>query len=814
MKNNLEININALFCKTIINLIYLLLDTLIISSILAVTYYFQWIKISFLSISIIIIPVIIFTEIFRQNTAFNRIVINNIYSFIYNLFQEPFRITELVNEILDVFTVGLFVYYCFILLFNFEPLSPQNHPIFQAIGIVITVSSIVLTVLFSTLQQFENKYSDFKSILQQWKTTDIFLFILLAIYTTASFIFYFIGSNKYFDILILISSIYLVIKLILIAINISFMMNFGILLKIYEKNTIKFIKSWNISNDKNLVNEITQKGVKYFIKYKVWGINKKKHYTISEQTISELQGQVEPIFRLAENFLRANNLNDFLICNKVIYNIVAIYAKLYNDSFETKFYQFLAYKIKDLFRLAVNLNYQSFPEHLVELNEQLGLFSIREKRDQADFNTTQTLSFYAFKENAKEFIIMAINLENTPAPTLAIISFRKFINKLIFNQSIDEVSGLIDDLNTISLGIWTLNNTKKVTNNTWCISLLSLVITDLINVFYYVAIYNLTEYMSISTRYIEDKIKQTFESSFKLLTTYKTYPSDFSIFFNNLGRDLNLKSVTEILKNSPYIMTPYKNSVYNGSSLITHYVNALDQVYNAILVYDFDTNVDFVRGLTCLSNFLDLFEKSTKILFDSGNSICVNRILESITNIQEYVFLFIERVNVTNYKRKQMIEISSILLKNLYSTFLNILKNYTISENHQSYYIEDLVKFVYYSVKMYATTNDKNKKLIEDLIQKLFIDFEQQDVSKRKDLYDGINLIALLLCKTDRNSKIFNTLCQFSIKYKPDKQQRNNSIYIDSLEENNIPSFARYWINYNDIKEYLNILLKFENKES
>ena len=814
MKNNLEININALFCKTIINLIYLLLDTLIISIILAVTYYFQWIKISFLSISIIIIPIIIFTEIFRQNTAFNRIVINNIYSFIYNLFQEPFRITELVNEILDVFTVGLFVYYCFILLFNFEPLSPQNHPIFQAIGIVITVSSIVLTVLFSTLQQFENKYSDFKSILQQWKTTDIFLFILLAIYTTASFIFYFIGSNKYFDILILISSIYLVIKLILIAINISFMMNFGILLKIYEKNTIKSIKSWNISNDKNLVNEITQKGVKYFIKYKVWGINKKKHYTISEQTISELQGQVEPIFRLAENFLRANNLNDFLICNKVIYNIVAIYAKLYNDSLETKFYQFLAYKIKDLYRLAVNLKYQSFPEHLVELNEQLGLFSIREKKDQTDFKTIQTLSFYAFKDNAKEFIIMAINLENTPAPTLAIISFRKFINKLIFNQSIDEVSGLIDDLNTISLGIWSLNNTKKVTNNTWCISLLSLVITDLINVFYYVAIYNLTEYMSISTRYIEDKIKQTFESSFKLLTTYKTYPSDFSIFFNNLGRDLNLKSVTEILKNSPYIMTPYKNSVYNGSSLITHYVNALDQVYNAILVYDFDTNVDFVRGLTCLSNFLDLFEKSTKILFDSGNSICVNRILESITNIQEYVFLFIERVNATNYKRKQMIEISSILLKNLYSTFLNILKNYTISENHQSYYIEDLVKFVYYSVKMYATTNDKNKKLIEDLIQKLFIDFEQQDVSKRKDLYDGINLIALLLCKTDRNSKIFNTLCQFSIKYKPDKQQRNNSIYIDSLEENNIPSFARYWINYNDIKEYLNILLKFENKES
>ena len=81
-----------------------------------------------------------------------------------------------------------------------------------------------------------------------------------------------------------------------------------------------------------------------------------------------------------------------------------------------------------------------------------------------------------------KIIIMAINLENTPASTLAIISFRKFINKLIFNQSIDEVSGLIDDLNTISFEIWTLNNTKKVTNNAWCVTLISYIITDIINI--------------------------------------------------------------------------------------------------------------------------------------------------------------------------------------------------------------------------------------------------------------------------------------------------------------------------------------------
>ncbi len=811
MGNNIEINLNSLCCKVIINLAYLLLGVTVSLGIVFLTHYLHLLKISSVCSILIAIPIIILIEMYRQNTSFSSLIINNIYNFFYNLNKEPFRITNFVDKALDVSIIIILVYYiynhCNILL----PLNSDKHPIFEAVGIVITVSSIVLTVLFTTLQQFENKYSDFKAILQQWKKTNIFLFMALAVYTTITFIFYFKGSNEYIDLFILITSIYLVLKLIIIAINISFMMNFDILLRVYEKSVVKFIKSWQLSSDKSLINDIRKSGIKYFLKNKILGINKKKYYTISETTINELKKQIEPIFRQAENFLRTNNLNDYLVCQNTIFNIVRIYSKLYKNNFETKFFQFLAYKIKDLFVLSVNLKYQSFPEHIVDLNEKIGLCAINESADENSFHTVQTIAYSAFQKNAQEFVIVSINLENTPAPSNAIISLRKFVHKLIFNHSVNEASGIVDDLGVLALTIWTLSNTKKVTNNAWCINLISLVITDYINIFYNIAMYNLTEKMSIATDYIENKVKESFEQSFKLLVTYNTYPSDFSVFFNNIGRDLNLKSVTDILNNSPYIATPYKNAIINGSSLFTHYVNALDQVYNAILVYDFDDNVYFERSFNCIANFLDLFESSAKILFDNNNIMSINRILEALNNIQKCIFLFIKRINTTNYQKELLLDASSSLLENLYSIFLKILEKYTNSENYSNLYIKDFVYFVSLAVQTYNYTDKKNKVIIKNLIQNIIIYFEKLEIKNKKNLYQGINLITLLLSQNDKISEIFTLLCNFIIKYKPQNQPKQ-SLYSDLLEENNIPHFARNWIDYNDIHEYSNILSEFQKK--
>ena len=811
MGNNFEININSLCCKIFINLAYLLLGVIVNLSIVFLIHYFHLLKISSICSIFISIPIVIIIEKYRQNTYFNTSTVHNIYKIFYLLNKEPFKITNFIDKILDVCMFLLFIYYIYKQWDNMLPLnSVDKHPVFSTIGIVITVSSIVLTVLFASLQHFENKYSDFKSILQQWKKTNIFLFIALAVYTTITFIFYFKGSNEYIDLFILVASIYLVLKLIIIAINISFMMNFDILLMLYEKNIIKFIKSWKLSSDKSLIDDIRKKGMKHFFKNKIWGINRRKYYTNSETTIEELKKQIEPIFRQAENFLRANNLNDFLTCKNALINIARIYNKSYKNNLESKIYQFLAYKIKDLFVLSVMLKYQSFPEHIVDLNEKIGICAINERTDENSFYTMQSIGFLSFKKNAQEFVIISINLENTPAPSNAIISLRKFVHKLIFNHSVNEASGIVDDLELLALAIYNLNKTKKLTNEAWSINLISLIIIDFINIFYNIAMYNLTEKLSVDTDYLENKVKEAFVQTFKLLTTYNTYPSAFSIFFNNIGGDLNLKSVTDILNKSPYIKTPYKNSVINGSSLFTHYVNALDQVYNAILVYDFDDNVYFERGFSCINNFLELFESSAKTLFDSNNIISINGILEALNNIQKYIFIFIKRINATNYQKELLLNASSLLLTNLYSIFLNILEKYTNSENLSSLYIEDFVHFVSLAVQTYNNADKLNKEIIKDLIQNIIIYFEK--LENKKNLYQGINLITLILSKNDRDSEIFTLLCNFIIKHKPQHKPKQ-SLYFNYLEENEIPHFARHWIDHSDIHEYSNILSEFQKKK-
>ena len=243
--------------------------------------------------------------------------------------------------------------------------------------------------------------------------------------------------------------------------------------------------------------------------------------------------------------------------------------------------------------------------------------------------------------------------------------------------------------------------------------------------------------------------------------------------------------------------------------MFTHYVNALDQVYNAILVYDFDDNIYFERSFNCIVNFLDLFENSAKVLFDSKNIICINSILEALNNIQKCVFLFIRRINTTNYQKELLLDVSSSLLEKLYSIFLSILKKYTNSENLSSLYIEEFVHFVNLAVQTYNYVDDKNKKIIKSLIQNIIVYFE--NLENKKNLYQGINLITLLLSKNDKNSEMFTLLCNFVIKYKPQNQPKQ-SLYSDLLEENSIPHFARNWIDNYDIHEYSNILSEFQKK--
>ena len=139
MMNNLEININSLCCKILINLAYLFLGTLITISIVGIIYYLHLFDFFTIYTILIAIPIVILIEIYRQNTSFNSFIINNIYKFLYNLNKEPFRITKFIDKILDIGIAVLFVYYIYAHWNIPTTLNDNKHPVFEAIGIVITV---------------------------------------------------------------------------------------------------------------------------------------------------------------------------------------------------------------------------------------------------------------------------------------------------------------------------------------------------------------------------------------------------------------------------------------------------------------------------------------------------------------------------------------------------------------------------------------------------------------------------------------------------------------------------------------------------
>ena len=83
MGNNIEINLNSLCCKVIINLAYLLLGVTVSLGIVFLTHYLHLLKISSVCSILIAIPIIILIEMYRQNTSFSSLIINNIYNFFY-----------------------------------------------------------------------------------------------------------------------------------------------------------------------------------------------------------------------------------------------------------------------------------------------------------------------------------------------------------------------------------------------------------------------------------------------------------------------------------------------------------------------------------------------------------------------------------------------------------------------------------------------------------------------------------------------------------------------------------------------------------
>lgn len=807
-QNKFEISPNSLFVKSIINCIYLCIELIIGFCLCNFTYNIPiWNAILFISI-------ILIGEIYRRDNDFNIKILNTIYKWINKLKKEPYVVTDFVTKILNIVFLIFFIYQLLKINYNSSIFNIKYSNIFQVVSIVITVSSIVLTLLYTALQQFENKYSDFGSLIKKWKNTSISSFIILATYTVTCFIFYFYGSNNSIDLLIMASSIYVLLKLILTAINVSLLMNFEIIIRQYGNDLIKLITSLQldtnyISNKFNvnrLINEIYKKGFKNYIKYKLWGINKKIHYTLSQETIKMLEEKFEPIFRMSEYLLKENNLNNFKCCIDSIYKISVEYSKKYREGFDTSIYNYMAKRVKDLYMLSLKLNYQTFPEYIVEVNEKIGLLSINTKKEGDLYHTIQTTAPNAFLENNYKFIICSLNLEDTSAPVTAIRTFDKYAQKFIYNNSTDSVLMINNKIDNIVSAIYRLNNKKVVTNNIWCIYLINISIISIINILCNLISYKLTEQNQYDINYVLKNTINLFNKSFEILTTYKTYSGDFTNIFYSLGIDTNLDILTKILNESPHIETPYRNSILNNNPLYINKINSLNNIFNVIFVSDFIENYNFEYCILNLKQLLEIYVTSSNRLIETENYTDVKMVISAFSMIQNYIILFINRIKNTEFHRKELLVCIHDFTKNYYLQMSKIIKLCSNIDLYKTLYSEELVFFAINTMWLYYN-DDNYKDIIFDLFNNIIsIHNDIADDRNKLELFKALNLITLLCSNYDKRSKLFKMLIKF-IRNNIPKEKISYEFDFDGTERNFLPHFSSHFgIKYQEIYNYSKLL--------
>lgn len=808
MSNDLEININSLICRLIANIYYFFLEILVAGVILIVLSNCFNLHFNTITLLLTFSVVILSGELIRQNKVLHSRFINNTYSAITKtinfLKSEPIIIVNWLNKLVDFTFIPFFLYNFYQAIQQQQELTTGNHNIYGAVSIIITVATLVLTIVFTAIQQFENRYSDFKPLIQKWKHITVSLFITLTLYATASFIAYFKGSNVKIDFLILVASIYLFLKLILVAVNFAFLMNFDSIMKDYQAYLLRWLKRWNISkrflsrefDEEKIYKDVFRKGFLNFLKYKVWGINRRKFHTIPTEKIQELKNKIEPLFRISEVYLKENNINNFKLSLEIISNITRLYSEKYNNFSETNYYFFVAGKLKQLFEIAIKLNYQSFPEYIVEINEKICLSVIREKKSDAElFNNNQTASVGAFKSNAKDFIAMSINLDNTPAPALAITTLRRVFSKLLFNNSLDEANLIVKDIEALVVQMQVSIQAKIIPASKiyWILSLTNQCIYEILNSIYQTIIYSMRKY-ALNTDYLLKQSTQSFIKSFEVSLLYNTYPSNYSTFFQNLGGNTDLQIITNLLIEKPFIQTPRRNLMLNGYKFTANDVNSLKEIFNVVFVSDLVDYSNFNDSITALTKFLKTFITLTKLLLENNQGICVKQLMSCLNSIQGYAFLFIKRLEATNYKKEELLPKINKFLEQLYLTTLDVQKQCFENENSYNTDYESFIEFIQNAINYYLHTSDKSlKSLIETYISSYLKMHETlQNQREKDDFYRSIRLITLLIFKDHRKSKIFKVLFTFIVDNYFTRTVTSTSI-LSFEDRNNLPYFAHHW---------------------
>lgn len=812
-----DIESRALTFRCLINAIYLSLECLFALLLVGICKFLSF-NLNLFTIILLLFISICIGEYVHRKEPLNSSFINGVYLNLFRIHSGYKRNSYLIFNSLYTIINILFFFFAFNAMYKFfatgQIYSATNNRIYEAIPVIITISSFVLSAIFATIQQFVNKYPDFLYLIKNWKKETTWIFIVLAFYTVGGFIILYNKPNSQTDFIVLVSSIYLVLMLILTGLKASLLMNIESILDIHKNYLINDIRTFpeikDITKDKDYIKNIKREGFKNFIKYRVLGINVKSFFRVPEEVITNIKDRTEPLTRLANQYLSENNLNTFKSIIEMLKEISYQYIiKFGKDKQEKEFYIFISKKIEELYLESIRLQRTSFLEYLVQLNEYIALQIISNTEKQKIFYSNY-IDIYNFRENAQKFVIISASYGSSKACPFAIDSQRRMIMHSIFKGATLTAKTVIEDVRNCTKVIDGHTSTHNIPLDFGVFAIRRCLFV-LLNSLYYLIRYSVMNPEETSNiKYVLEEAIKYYNECFAILSKYNSTISDESTFLNCCP-DSSLQMITEIVDSAPHINTPVYNMKMNGEKIdYPETISSLSQIFNVIFILDLHKSINFNVGIANLEYLLDIVTTSSRALITNKQITSFPQSLECLRSIFESATIFTKHFKTAKYDYENLIAKMDLFIEKLFSEILQVLELFLRQDEDIYNFFEKFAILMYKILNLLDILDEEGySEKLSNYFDKIFDLFNSlsDENEYKKDYYSAIKLICVFIYSEKPESSLFKKIFKFIVdNYEYNEFSRGS--LPDFYSYRSFPYYSKYFnldnnvfINFHELAE-------------
>lgn len=760
-KYNYQLNCNSLLFKCVTDILYLA-PALIAFLIFQI---FQIKSNISLFIVILYITIVEFIHYFKHS---NSTLIDWFYRLKHIMIKNHKQIFHLY--IYEKLKYAHILFLLYTILFFTRPITTNNNTadLTNFISTIITVTSIILTLIFGLLQQLQNNFSDSISLINEWKKNIIYFFIILTLYTILGL------SDKYFNLNIIswtyTCSIYIILQLSILAIECLNVMNgTGII----DINKYKVLKVIDKAPEEKILTEIlrdfSNKSIKNKLKKWIYinliGIipNDISGITFANYVNNEIKTYIESIFRITNIYIQQDK---FILYKNSICAIIEIYTKIIlktkgNHNFEI--YEYLVLKYSEMKNTILKDDKELYLQELSELLLCITKKSINIARNEYNQLSNSTSILYLVDEITKLIQQISHYQHTTVAPSL-IIELGTLTQLLLNKKDTPITQTILEKLKDLAIDIPSKYlKLKHKYNSIWITKLIAKIMYSTVNTIFFI-ISNYPELLN--NTYFFKTLKETYLTIFKIYSSFSYSNDNPFVSLCNLS-NTNFILFYNVVEKNIKVKTPYKNIIITGAMKPINNVSCLYEIFALTFISDIYSNTNFKNSISCLIKLLDIIKDiDVKI----NDTLSLNNLCDFYENIIKALNIFISRIiyfNINLVENNQIIKI--FIEKLLEVSFVHFKKYY---ENVLSYdYIDFYLNFLYeiyvgYNGQFITETN------ITDILNKIIKLYNsQKNKNIQGKIYNSLNLFYYNLFKDNKNNNSFNEVLNCIVQNIENHQQ-------------------------------------------